>query len=142
VARRWRDLNDDGFAGHRAGRAPGERAAVAQPRIGRGEASTPMGHWLGVDLDQNAANHDAIGAWIAVRAGDSIASAELTVGGGHVSGQLVPSAFRPGERTKAEVRVTWPDGEVGPWLPADADASSRSAGVRSAVEPPASGVAP
>ena len=23
--------------------------------------------------------------------------------------------------TRAEVRVTWPDGEVGPWLPVEAD---------------------
>ena len=91
--------------------------------LGSGEGSTtgPMGHWLAVDLDQDAANHDAIGAWVTVRAGGLQRERERTVGGGHASGQLVPLHFGMGAATSAEVRVTWPDGEVGPWLPADAD---------------------
>jgi len=91
--------------------------------LGSGEGSTtgPMGHWLAVDLDQDAANHDAIGAWVTVRAGGLQRERERTVGGGHASGQLVPLHFGLGAATTAEVRVTWPDGEVGPWLPTDAD---------------------
>ena len=32
----------------------------------------PMGNWLGVRLDQEGPNRDAIGAWIEVRIGDRI----------------------------------------------------------------------
>ena len=32
-----------------------------------------------------------------------------------------PIHFGLGAATSAEVRVTWPDGEVGPWLPVAAD---------------------
>jgi hypothetical protein len=91
--------------------------------VGSGDGANPepMGHWLAVDLDQAAANHDAIGAWVAVRAGGLQREREVTVGGGHASGQLVPLHFGLGGTTSAEVRVTWPDGDVGPWLPVEGD---------------------
>ena len=91
--------------------------------VGAGTASQPavMGHWLAVDLDQDVPNHDAIGAWVVVRAGDREIERELTVGGGHASGSAVPLHFGLGPATSAEVRVTWPDGEVGPWLSTEAD---------------------
>ena len=91
--------------------------------VGSGDAANPsaMGRWVAVDLEQDAPNHDAIGAWVAVRAGALQRERELTVGGGHASGQLVPLHFGLGGATTAEVRVTWPDGEVGPWLPVEAD---------------------
>ena len=47
-----------------------------------------MGHWLAVELDQDGPNHDAIGAWIAVRGRRDRREREVTVGGGHASGQL------------------------------------------------------
>jgi hypothetical protein len=80
-----------------------------------------MGHWLAVDIDQPVPNHDAVGAWVAVRAGALEREREVTVGGGHASGQLVPLHFGLRAAESAEVRVTWPDGEVGPWLPVEAD---------------------
>ena len=40
---------------------------------------------------------------------------ELTVGGGHAGGQLGWSISGSGRRPRREVRVTWPDGTVGPW---------------------------
>jgi hypothetical protein len=112
--------------------------------LGAGDSTTakPMGHWLDVTLDQDAPNHDAIGAWIAVRAGDLLRQRELTVGGGHVSGQLVPLHFGLGGATNAEVQVTWPDGEVGPWLPVDADGVVTVRRGASAVEPAPPVVAP
>jgi hypothetical protein len=85
------------------------------------EEPRPMGHWLAVDIDQPAANHDGIGAWVAVRAGGLEREREVTVGGGHASGQLVPLHFGLGSAESAEARVTWPDGEVGPWLLVGAD---------------------
>ena len=105
--------------------------------VGSGTGSQPaaMGHWLAVDLDQDAANHDAVGAWIAVRSGDRQVERELTVGGGHASGSAVPLHFGLGAATTAEVRVTWPDGEVGPWLPADADQTVTVRRGETAVEP-------
>ena len=91
--------------------------------MGSGGPSTPqaMGRWLGVSLDQDAANHDAIGAWIDVRSDATTVTREATVGGGHVSGQLGPIHFGLGAADGADVRVTWPDGEVGAWLPVGID---------------------
>ena len=91
--------------------------------VGAGSGAQPaaMGHWIAVDLDQDAPNHAAIGAWVAVKTSDRQVERELTVGGGHASGNAVPLHFGLGGATEAQIRVTWPDGEVGPWLPAEAD---------------------
>ena len=85
--------------------------------VGVGDGAAPaVGRWVAIDLDQDAPNHDGIGAWITVRADGREQEREVTVGGGHASGQLVPIHFGLGASDHAEVRVTWPDGEVGPWL--------------------------
>ncbi|MFI5293249.1 MAG: ASPIC/UnbV domain-containing protein, partial [Candidatus Limnocylindrales bacterium] len=81
---------------------------------------------------------DAIGAWISVRTSDRTIDRELTVGGGHVSGQLGWTHVGLGQATSAEVRVEWPDGEVGPWLPLPVDGFSvveRGANGDDAVRP-------
>ncbi len=85
--------------------------------VGTGSAAQPgrLGTWLQVKAQQAGANRDAIGGWIEVRAAGKTQLRELTVGGGHVSGQLGPIHFGLGTTAGAEVRVTWPDGEVGPW---------------------------
>jgi hypothetical protein len=89
---------------------------------GSGATDNPaMGHWLGVQLSEPGPNRDAIGSWIEVKAGDATTEREVTVGGGHVSGQLGPTHFGLGAADRAEVRVTWPDGEQGPWIPVPAD---------------------
>jgi hypothetical protein len=90
--------------------------------VGAGTADrpVPMGNWLAVDLEQDGTNRDAVGAWVAVRTGRSEIEREATVGGGHASGASVPMHFGLGAADRAEIRVTWPDGEVGPWIPADA----------------------
>jgi hypothetical protein len=87
--------------------------------LGTGTAENPqaMGVWLAVGLHQPGVNPNAVGAWIEVRSGDKTQLREVIVGGGHVSGQLAPSHFGLGSATGAEVRVTWPDGEAGPWQP-------------------------
>ena len=91
--------------------------------VGAGDAAAPapMGHWLGVEIAQAGPNPGAVGAWVGVRVGDRVTEREVTVGGGHVSGQLVPLHFGLGGSMSAEVRVTWPDGEAGPWMSVDAD---------------------
>ena len=89
---------------------------------GSGNPDAPaMGHWIGVQLTQPGANRDAIGSWIEVKSGDTTTEREVIVGGGHVSGRLGATHFGLGPADRAEVRVTWPDGEVGPWMPAAAD---------------------
>ena len=85
---------------------------------GRGDADRPeaMGSWIAVRVRQpEAPNVDAIGAWIEVRIGDRVVTREVTIGGGHAGGQLGWVHFGLGEQAQAEVRVQWPDGEVGPW---------------------------
>jgi hypothetical protein len=91
--------------------------------VGTGSATNPapMGHWLGIRLSEASPNTDAIGAWVEVQAGGKTLRRELTVGGGHASGELTWTHFGLGSATSAQVRVKWPDGTVGPWLPASAD---------------------
>jgi hypothetical protein len=91
--------------------------------VGSGDAANPasMGHWLAVKASQPAPNRDAIGAWLEVKVGDTTLRRELTVGGGHISGQLGWTHFGLGPAGEAQVRVQWPDGETGPWMKVTAD---------------------
>ncbi len=82
---------------------------------------SPMGHWLAVDLDQAAPNVDAVGAWIEVRTAAATTVREVTVGGGHAGGKAGWIHAGLGGASSADVRVTWPDGEVGAWMTIDAD---------------------
>ena len=93
--------------------------------VGAGDAAhpAPMGGWLAITLRQPGPNRDAIGSWIEVRVGDTTMRRELTVGGGHIGGQLGPTHFGLGPAGEAQVRVRWPDGEQGPWMPLKADQS-------------------
>ena len=88
---------------------------------GTAAAPAPMGHWLMLEIQQRGPNRDAIGAWVDVRIGDHTVRRELTIGGGHIGGQLGWLHVGLGPATSAEVRVVWPDGEEGPWLRLDAD---------------------
>ena len=83
--------------------------------------SAPAGHWLDVRPTQPGPNRDAIGSWIEVAVGDMTLRREVTIGGGHESGQLGWQHFGLGPVAGARVRVQWPDGQVGPWLDATAD---------------------
>jgi hypothetical protein len=91
--------------------------------VGSGDAEqpAPMGSWLAVRLAEPGGNRDAIGAWIEVQVGEATLRRELTVGGGHIGGQLGWTHFGLGSAAEAKVRVAWPDGETGPWIPAAAD---------------------
>jgi enediyne biosynthesis protein E4 len=91
--------------------------------VGSGDAAqpAPMGHWLTLQVSQPGPNRDAIGAWLEVKVGDLTLRRELTIGGGHASGELGWVHFGLGPADQAQVRVTWPDGEVGPWQSVKAD---------------------
>jgi hypothetical protein len=93
--------------------------------VGAGTADVPepMGHWIGWRLREPGGNRDSIGSVVEVRVGDTlIGRREVVVGGGHISGQLGWTTTGLGPATEAELRVTWPDGEVGPWQRVAADA--------------------
>jgi hypothetical protein len=79
------------------------------------------GHWLEVRLEQDGPNRDAIGSWLEVRAGQNVMRREITVGGGHASGQIGWWHFGLADAAEAEVRVIWPDGTNGGWQRVDRD---------------------
>jgi hypothetical protein len=85
----------------------------AQPR--------PMGNWIGIRLSQSGSNRYAVGSWIEVKLGERILRREVMVGGGHAGGQLGWAHFGLGSADRVEVRVIWPDGDVGPWLDLEAN---------------------
>jgi hypothetical protein len=104
----------------------------AGPVCGTSCANTPA-NWLAIRVTETGANVDAIGAVLEVQAGGRTSRRELTIGGGHASGQLGWVHFGLGAATSAQVRVTWPDGEVGAWVTVPADGFEvvdRAAGAR------------
>jgi hypothetical protein len=86
--------------------------------VGSGDAGNPepMGNWTALRLEQPGPNRDAIGAWVTLRFGDRIVERELTIGGGHASGDLGWLHFGLGDADEAEVRVEWPDGSTSDWI--------------------------
>ena len=109
--------------------------------VGSGDAATPgpMGGWIGLQVRQPGPNVDAIGAWVEVKVGDLTKRREMTVGGGHIGGQLGWLHFGLGPASDAQVRVKWPDGEQGPWLHVSAngfDTIQRGAGAAQPWLPP------
>lgn len=77
--------------------------------------SGSVGNWLAVEMRQPGANARAVGAWVELRTDAGVQVREITVGGGHVSGQAGPVHFGLGQAESAELRVIWPDGTVSDW---------------------------
>ena len=97
---------------------------VVWRNVGAGTSAEParMGHWAMFDLVQDGPNRSAIGARLEVRIGNRTTTIERTIGGGHVGGQLGWIHLGLGSATEASVRVTWPDGDQGPWQGVEGDA--------------------
>jgi hypothetical protein len=89
--------------------------------VGTADEPRPTGSWLAVAVSQPPPNVDAIGAWVEIRTSDGIQRQQRLVGGGHSGGELGWIHWGLGEAERAEVRVTWPDGEATGWQPVDAD---------------------
>lgn len=91
--------------------------------VGTGTAETPtqLGHWIALGLTQPAPNTRAIGAKVDVRTGDRTIRREITVGGGHASGDASWIHFGLGSAKSADLRVTFPDGTQSDWMTVDAD---------------------
>lgn len=126
----------------------GDKAGVASMNVGRGaglpdfnldglpdlvvvnrnhpaqvwrNTTADAGHWLDLRLEQPGTNRDAIGAWIEVKAGDVVMHREITIGGGHASGQATWIHFGLASMTDAQVQVTWPDGSKSEPMKVDGD---------------------
>ena len=72
-------------------------------------------NWVEIQPIQPAPNRDAVGGWLEVRHGTSLMRREITVGGGHASGQTGWWHFGLGQDSSAQMRVIWPDGVSEPW---------------------------
>ncbi len=70
--------------------------------------TTGTGTWIGVQLAGTAGNTQGIGAQVVVNG----QSQQVTVGGGHASGQSGPLHFGLGDQMQAQVQVTWPEGHT------------------------------
>ncbi|HYK96227.1 MAG TPA: CRTAC1 family protein [Candidatus Dormibacteraeota bacterium] len=104
-----------------------------------GGTGAPAAHWLALRVTQPGPNTDAIGAVLEVQAGGTTSRREITIGGGHDSGELGWIHIGLGLATSAQVRVHWPDGVTGPWATVAADGFDlldRSAGLQP-WQPPA-----
>lgn len=73
------------------------------------------GNWLMVSLRQTGPNTNAVGSFIEIRSANGLMTREITIGGGHVSGQATPEHFGLGGAETADLRVIWPDGTSGEW---------------------------
>lgn len=109
--------------------------------VGWGDESSPrpMGNWVAVQLRQEAPNRDGIGSWIEIQLGDRTRWREVTVGGGHASGQIGPVHLGIGDEKRVQLRVQWPDGAVGDWIELSAGTSvviERGASAAQTVQPP------
>jgi hypothetical protein len=89
---------------------------------GSGLEPAPMGHFVSLRLRQPPPNTGAVGAWIEVDAGPVSVVREVVVGGGHAGGDATWVHVGIGDAERARVRVTWPDGDVGPWQDVVVDA--------------------
>ncbi len=91
--------------------------------VGSGDADdpAPMGHWIGIRLQQDGTNRDAIGSWVDVTFGDRTLRREVTVGGGHASGEIGWLHVGLGAAESASVVVHWPDGTTGEPVRVQAD---------------------
>ena len=91
--------------------------------LGAGTTDKPqsLGHWLQLRLKQSAGNRDAVGAWVEVDLGGKVIREELTVGGGHASGNLGWMHFGLGEAKEVKVRVQWPRVNWSAWQTVQAD---------------------
>lgn len=78
-------------------------------------ATPGPGNWVTLDLRMQGANAYAIGAWAEIAIDGATRWHERTVGGGHVSGQLLPLHVGLGKAQSAQVRVWWPDGQSTDW---------------------------
>ena len=118
------DLNLDGLLDLVVVNREAPAELVAQPRRPRhGRSRSPADGRLDPAPAGAAGPPTAtgVGAWVEVRSGAHVWRREVTVGGGHASGQAGWIHVGVGTAERIEVRVQWPDGQWGPWVRAFAN---------------------
>ncbi|MDZ7824612.1 MAG: CRTAC1 family protein [Ahrensia sp.] len=88
--------------------------------------SEAIGNFVALKIQQPDTNKNAIGAWVELRIGDKIQTHEITIGGGHASGEIAPVHFGLGAAKQAAFRVLWPDGVSSPWADVTANQMLRA----------------
>ncbi len=83
------------------------------------------GHWLAVEVAQAGTNPAAVGSFLEVRGGGRTWVREITVGGGHVSGEAGFHHFGLGDLERIEVRLVCADGTSTPWQAVAVDRAVR-----------------
>ncbi|MEM6431957.1 MAG: CRTAC1 family protein [Deinococcota bacterium] len=76
--------------------------------------SQDLGNWLQVRLEHPHNSH-GIGSWLELDTGERTFYKELTIGGGHVSGELGFTHMGLGPAQTARLKVHWFDGQVSDW---------------------------
>ena len=92
--------------------------------VGAGDAERARAAWATgsrCGSEQPAPNRTRSARGWRCESGDRTIDREVTVGGGHAGGQLGWIHVGLGDADAAEVRVQWPDGEIGPWMRLAAD---------------------
>ncbi len=73
------------------------------------------GNWLHLKVRGTGGNTFAVGAWVEVKTPSRTQAREITIGGGHASGQIGDIHVGLGAAETAQVRVIWPGGAIGDW---------------------------
>ena len=91
--------------------------------LGAGKSNEPkrLGNWIALRISQDAPNTMAIGAQVEVRTHGRVMTREVTVGGGHASGDATWLHFGLGSSARAEVRITFPGEAPGKWMGVEAN---------------------
>ena len=102
--------------------APGLRFLHNRHRPG----GPPGAHWIVVELSDDAPNTEAIGALVTLRVGEQVHRRRVYAGDTFLGGTSRRLHFGVGEASEVEdVAVTWPDGEVEPFVGLDVDRAWR-----------------
>jgi len=105
------DLNLDGMLDLVVVNREAPVSVFRNPGVGTADEPRPMGNFLALKLSQPGGNGFAVGSRVTVKIGTRVLTRDITVGGGHASGELGWLHFGLGTSERAEVRVRWPDGE-------------------------------
>ena len=79
-------------------------------------ATPNTGNWLLLDIRQTGANPQIVGGWLEVTDGTKTWHREITVGGGHASGNAALTHFGLGTADTIRLRLIAPDGVTTQWL--------------------------
>lgn len=94
------------------------RAANAQ--VWRNTQDAQNANWVQLRL-KHPNNSYGVGSWLELKVQGRTVHKEITVGGGHVSGELGFTHFGLGSAQTAQIRVHWFDGLSSSWLTLDAN---------------------